>query len=161
MTRIEPGELGALICAGTQDVFSTMLQMELVMEGITENAAPPIRADVTALLGLAGALQGTVFVHCSREQGQIFTARLLGCKPEEVEDEDSMLDAIGEIANMVAGNLKRSFAAPSPFELAVPTVALSSKMRLRVKATSSLVAQFGTPYGSFHVEVILEEGPKR
>ena len=148
-------ELGSRLSHGTRDVFSTMLGVELTAEGIRESCTPPLSAEVTALLGIGGALQGTVFVHCSRDQAQIFTARLLGSETPESHTEVEILDAVGEIANMVAGNLKRSFPQPAPFELSVPTVA-QPPTRIRVKARRSVVVQLGSPYGSFHAEVVLE-----
>jgi chemotaxis protein CheX len=148
--------LQALLCAATRDVFSTMLQMELVAQTAYRNHTPLVGADVTAFIGLAGELLGSLSIHATREQAQAFTARLLGAEPHEITDENAISDAMGEISNMVAGSLKQSFPGPKRFDLSVPTVAMPAK-GIRVKTASSVVIPFLTPFGEFCAELILEE----
>jgi CheY-specific phosphatase CheX len=152
-------ELGALAFAATKDVFATMLAMELQSEGVSENHHPPLSSEISALLGVAGVLQGTVFVHCTHTQGQLFTARLLGSAQGELHEEDVVLDAVGELVNMVAGNLKRVLSDGQLFDLSVPTVAVPQGGRLYLKAKRSVLVQLGASCGSFHTEVTLGHPP--
>lgn len=108
------------IIAGTQDVFSTMLMVDLVSEGAVENKRCDIQSNLTSMIGLGGGLRGLLAIHCPASVAKNITGTFLGMDIEELNDD--VKDAIGEIANMVAGNLKVSYAAlDTNIELAIPT----------------------------------------
>lgn len=112
--------LGDEIVTGTRDVFSTMLMVDLAGEEIVENKKCDIRSNLTSMIGLGGGIRGLLAVHCSASAAKAITSAFIGMNVEELDDD--VKDAIGEIANMVAGNLKVSFAKiDTGIELAVPT----------------------------------------
>lgn len=97
-----------------------MLMVELESEGILENEDVEICSNLTSMIGLGGGIRGVVAVHCPASVAKSITGSFLGMDKHEL-DED-VRDAIGEIANMVAGNLKVSFAKTDIMvELAIPT----------------------------------------
>jgi chemotaxis protein CheX len=59
---------------------------------------------VAALIGLAGALTGTVVVQCSRAGAMRACGCLTGVESTEVDA--TVRDAMGEVANMVSGAWK-------------------------------------------------------
>jgi chemotaxis protein CheX len=67
--------------------------------------------DVSASVSLTGAWDGHVLVSCSTTAAREAAAAFLGMEPTEVSDED-MTDVMGELANIVGGNVK-SMLPPS------------------------------------------------
>ena len=153
-----PEALGKIVEPAACDVFSTMLSLDLAAGAATENRSPLEPSEVTAMIGIAGDQQGFVALHSTHAQAQAFTARLLGMEPEEVTDSDSILDAMGEIVNMVAGNVKRELASCGEISISLPTVVISEKPNIRVRASESVVVYLDGPCGEFCVELVLQEG---
>lgn len=83
------------------DVFRSMLGMEV---DTCEKPAPLI-SDVTALVNFGGYWSRALLIQCSFNQAFEFTSRLMGMEPPTSFNEDA-LDTMGEVANMVGGNLK-------------------------------------------------------
>jgi chemotaxis protein CheX len=78
-------------------------------------------ADVlSSWVDVVGPWTGTVVLTTARETAAGLTRALLGDHaPDELEDED-IVDAFGEIANVVGGNVKA--ALPGPSALSLPDV---------------------------------------
>lgn len=116
------------IVEGTNEIFSTMLMVELE-EGtpVYENKAV-FTSNLTSMIGLGGGIKGMLAVHCPEIVAKNITSAFLGMEVEEL-DED-VKDAIGEIANMVAGALKTSFQkCDIDIQLAIPTVVIGSSFK--------------------------------
>jgi chemotaxis protein CheX len=113
-------DIGSEIVKGTQDVFSTMLMVELESEDIIATNRDQIQSNLTSMIGLGGGIRGVLAIHCPATVAKAITSGFLGMEVEELDDD--VKDAIGEIANMVAGNLKVAFATIDvKIELAIPT----------------------------------------
>ncbi|GAA3290004.1 MULTISPECIES: chemotaxis protein CheX [Dactylosporangium] len=76
-------------------------------------------ADVTASVSVTGAWRGHVLVSCSEAAAKHVAAALLGIEFEEVAEED-VADALGELANIIGGNVKSLL--PEPCALSLPHV---------------------------------------
>ena len=131
------------------DVFRTMLQLEVEP---VEAPWPPEDDLVNVTIHYAGAWKGALLLECTREQARLFTGRLLGIEPPE-EFNDDVRDAVGELANMIAGNLKP--VLPPGVALSMPTLVEGTDYALRVLGgnLASMVA-FGCPAGVFWVTLI-------
>lgn len=113
-------DVGNEIATGCKEVFSTMLMVELESEDVVYQKKVEINSNITSMIGLGGGLKGLLAVHCPSSVATKITSAFLGMDVEEIDDD--VKDAIGEIANMVAGNLKVSYAAVDVnIELAIPT----------------------------------------
>lgn len=112
--------LGGEIITGTQDVFSTMLMIDLESDEVIHNRKCDIRSNLTSMIGLGGGIRGLLAIHCPASVAQAVTGSFLGMEVDTLNDD--VKDAIGEIANMIAGNLKVSFNKMDiSVELALPT----------------------------------------
>ncbi len=109
-----------------EEVFGMMMGVECALAG---EAEPMEGETVAALIGLAGALTGTVDLQCARAGALKISECLTGMAPEEV---DAMVrDAIGEVANMVAGAWKgQDPELASRCLLSTPTVVVGSRYEL-------------------------------
>ncbi len=112
--------IGNEIITGTRDVFSTMLMVDLDCEQVLEDTRCDMPSNLTSMIGLGGGLRGLLAIHCPASVAKNITGAFLGMDVDELNDD--VKDAIGEIANMVAGNLKVSYARiDTNIELAIPT----------------------------------------
>jgi chemotaxis protein CheX len=115
-------QLVPLIRQASRDVFGTMLGVELKDSDAYIGESAPCPSDgVLALVGLAGAWAGSGTFSCSADMACKLSGQLLMSEYSAV-DED-VLDAIGEIANMVIGNVKTGLEENlGPMGLSIPTV---------------------------------------
>lgn len=116
----------SLLEMSAQEVFALMLGDSL------ESAAEPAvqdSLDVTAMVGLAGALCGVLTLRCSSQCATMMATKMLGA--EAPGSKGQMEDAVGEVCNMVAGNFKNKISGISDgCKLSVPTVITGSNYNL-------------------------------
>lgn len=107
-----PAELSHVVSM----VFETMLQLEARP---SFEVPPPHGEMVTAAVYLSGAYQGAVLLHCPPWQACGFAAQYSNTtQPSQVNDD--VLDVMGELANMIAGNLKSTLLPGT--HLSMPSV---------------------------------------
>lgn len=88
---------------------------------------------LTGIVSLEGEFQGAVLVHCATALASRLTADLFGGEGElDVAD---VQDAVGELTNMIAGNIKSIL--PSPCNLGLPVVAIGRDYQLQVMGTET------------------------
>ena len=88
--------------------------------------------DTTAMVGLAGALCGVLTIRCSASSAAAIVSKMLGEPLGSASCTDQLLDALGEICNMVAGNFKaRIEGLQEQCMLSVPTVITGQDYSLR------------------------------
>ena len=75
--------------------------------------------DVTGSVSVTGAWRGHVLISCSAGAARNAAASLLGIELDEVTDDD-VADALGELANIIGGNVKSLL--PEPCALSLPHV---------------------------------------
>lgn len=89
----------------TRDVFSTMLMMEAEPQPILPGKGVPGPTDgVVGIIGIAGTWVGTGIIICTPELACQASSSMLMCEYATVNDD--VLDAMGEITNMIIGNIK-------------------------------------------------------
>jgi chemotaxis protein CheX len=88
----------------------------------------------TCLVHLHGAFQGAVMIECSEALGAVLTAAML--QTEAPPDAAEMTDALGELANVFAGNIKALLAQPSSISL--PTVAFGQSYEIGVVGSTEV-----------------------
>jgi chemotaxis protein CheX len=110
---------GSVLQVGAKEVFQIMLQTELANLPNVEELT--ISGNVTAMVGLAGALCGVLSIRCDSRTAEKIAGRMLGSVG--AVDPKDVPDAIAEICNMVAGNFKSKIAQLAEHcMLSVPTV---------------------------------------
>jgi len=122
MQPIDRGTLTDIVHAATNDVFATMLEMQLAAQApYVQSIPPPPTEGVVSLIGLAGQWQGTGSVFCSAPFACRLSSRMLLAEFNAVDDE--VLDAIAELTNMILGNVKTGLEEHlGPMGLSIPTV---------------------------------------
>lgn len=106
-----------LLELSTHEVFDIMLKSKLE-PGRPE---PVTGVEFTAMVGLAGCVCGILTVRCCDQAAASVASAMLGLPPQEVGEH--AWDALGEVANMIAGNFKNKIDGMSDkCMLSVPTV---------------------------------------
>jgi len=144
--------IGEEIVKGTKDVFSTMLMVDLESETVCKSCT--IESNLTSMIGLGGGIRGMLAIHCPASVATAITGNFLGMDVEEINED--VKDAVGEIANMIAGNLKVSYAnIDMKIELAIPTSIIGDSFVVTGIADSSrVITPFSMPAGKFWVELL-------
>lgn len=107
-------------------VFQTMFGCEVYPIAEVWQVPPPA---VTAAIYFAGSWRGAVLVETTELQARHWTARLMSIPvPEKFTDD--VQDAMGELVNMVGGNLKS--VLPKGVGLSMPSVVQGSSYSLRI-----------------------------
>jgi chemotaxis protein CheX len=136
-----------------QSVFITMMGLE-VSPSATSTTPPGKR--LTSFVQLTGEWNGAVMLECSEQQACQFAGRILAMDaPEDVDDD--VRDMLGELANMIGGNMKSGMA--TGIRLSMPTVMDGSDYDLRVcgaKVKNKLA--FDCADGKFWVTVLSPGG---
>jgi chemotaxis protein CheX len=130
-------EVTVMIREATLNVFSMMLGLEFeVGTSYVEEDPPGPSEGVLALVGLAGNWAGSGTFSCSAEMARKISSALLMTEYESINDE--VLDAIGEVTNMILGNVKTSLEEKlGPMGLSIPTVVYGRNFTTRSMARSS------------------------
>ena len=136
----------------TVEVFSTMLNCELKRGTLGLNAAFQPAHEVSGVIGLSGKASGTVIVSVDREVAICVTEQMLGERPDDLNAD--VMDAIGEITNMVAGRAKTELASLD-MNLALPTVITGKNHVIRF---GSLAKTISIPYSCAWGELTVEVG---
>ena len=129
---MKPGTLAAInttedqlvksLIKDVQDVFITMVGLEnLIHLPIQIDVTTHFKECLTAMVGLAGTYNGLVSVHIPWPLAISFTSMMLGMEVTEIDDDVN--DAMGEIANMIAGSYKQHLSkGGSDIQLSIPSV---------------------------------------
>jgi chemotaxis protein CheX len=147
MTAVIAGELGSISVSkvtdavylnrAVEEVFGLMLGVPV--EVVNDEFLPDdATAMMTAMIGLAGAISGTCAM-LVRSEGAIHMASCMaGVQLNTVDD--TVLDGLGEITNMLAGAWKAKIPELNgACMLSVPTVVTGTQYEVHRKAPAFLV----------------------
>ena len=140
--------------SATAEVFSTMLGIEVETAPVhTDQSNPSVNEGVMAFVGIAGPWVGSGVISCTAS----FACRVceLFLMTEAVAVNEEVLDAVGELANMVIGNFKTAAeAVVGPLGLSVPTVIYGRNFTSKSLGNNDwLVLPFKCGADSFEVRV--------
>jgi chemotaxis protein CheX len=106
-----------------EQVWSSYLDVDGVSPLVPLPAEKPLY-DVSASVSLTGAWRGHVVLRCSSVAARNAAAALLGVDYEDATVDD-VTDALGELANILGGNVKSLL--PEPCALSLPHVVISGE----------------------------------
>jgi chemotaxis protein CheX len=135
----------------TKDVFSMMLNWETDLIGIFSNEAFMSRYDCSGLIGVSGALRGSIVVSVDQDVAFAAAESFLGEKPSTINAE--VIDMVGELTNMIAGAGKDRIGIPG-IMLGLPTVITGRGHTVTFDHGAHVeILQFSSPHGPFTVEI--------
>jgi chemotaxis protein CheX len=114
----------------------------------------PSAADVSGIIGFSGDAAGAVVICFPKEVACKAASNFAGIEINEKHPD--FADAIGELANMVAGNAKKEFTDLN-IKISLPSVVIGEKFVVsNSKTTPRIIIPCKCELGSIDVEVAME-----
>jgi chemotaxis protein CheX len=140
-----------------QDVFTTMV-------GVEDLLHLPLQVDpkthfsdcITAMVGFAGLYNGLLSLHVPQKLALSFTSSMIGMDVTELNDDVN--DALGEIANMIAGSFKHHLSKDGhEVRLSTPSVVTGKEYVISSGTlANTLTLLFDSNEEWFMVSVVVE-----
>lgn len=148
-----------IIVESTREIFSSMIMMEVSPVGgsQTENGGRSLRSSISGIVGLTGKYSGVLAIHAPELVARAITGNFLGMEVDEINED--VQDAIGELANMLAGNVK-SYLSPGgkDIDLSIPSTVHGEEYSFLVeKGAEKMVMTFQASEHEFMVELQLRK----
>ena len=126
----------------TKGIFSTMVMMDVVDGAPLTEPLISFHETLTSMVGLAGSHSGILAIHCPKDLALKIAGSMLGMEVTEIDEDVN--DAMGEIANMVGGDVKHIFSPKGgDIHLSIPTVIYGSDYVLEsISTAEALVIPF-------------------
>lgn len=146
-------EFAKKIVETTEEIFNTMIFMEISSLPPLEQDKQAIGCHISAMIGLSGSFTAMLSIHCPEAVGLAISGAMLGMEFEEVDAD--VKDTMGEIANMLAGGLKERFASEElMLQLAIPTAITGKSFTIAPpKRSNRVIIPFNVEPGQFFIEI--------
>lgn len=142
------------------ELFAKMLKCRVERGTVGVNRPGPAPSEITAVMGLAGSIRGTVTLTFPVPTALELMARLTGHRTKIVDE--FTCDAVAEMVNIVSGGAKARLVAADdvPVKLGLPAVVRGADYQV-VAPTGAvwLDIPFSSDIGPFRLRVTLADGP--
>ena len=109
-------------------IFRELLSMEIQVEEPIPLPDDP-GGQIIGSVGFTGDATGMIYLYASMTFARQITSVMLGIATEEVDSDEMVADAIGELSNMVVGRVKsRLCDSGHPCTLTIPSVVRGRQM---------------------------------
>jgi flagellar motor switch protein FliN/FliY len=106
--KINALDIKAQVSEAVIDVFDTMLSVQLELtDTIPSESLEDLR--IVGSFSFAGDASGMVSIHVGDKFTRELTAAMLGMEVEELEGDEAINNMLGEVGNIIGGNLKSAF----------------------------------------------------
>jgi chemotaxis protein CheX len=112
-----------------QEVFESFLSMTLLPHPLGDEAPALAGPTMTGCVHVSGEWTGSAFLQCGTATAVAAAEAMFAADPGTLSD-DEVSDALGELTNMIGGNIKSLLPAPS--RLSVPSIAQGESYSVRV-----------------------------
>ncbi len=112
--------------AATKVLFETMIMLDLKFVDASLTAGTFFKSEVASFVSFMGKYHGLVGVFCTRKFATQIASSMLMSEFQEFTAE--IIDAIGEVSNMIAGNVKTKITADyGEMMLSIPMVIIGGE----------------------------------
>ena len=134
------------------EVLSAMAQVEPRPGKPYINVLHAAKGDVTGLIGVTGYARGTISLTLSKDAILHIVSRMLMTEYTEINDD--IIDATGELTNMIAGHAREALEAQGMlFQASSPSVVVGRGHRIdHISGAPVLAIPFSIDHGDFVVE---------
>jgi chemotaxis protein CheX len=134
-----------------KNVFKTMLNLDVQFGKPQVKTQETMSHDVSGIIGLSGEVVGAVIVSFPKLSAVKIASTFAGINLSDADDD--FADAIGELANMIAGNAKKDLEGLN-IMISTPSVVIGSGHQVKsTKVFPRLIIPCSCVMGSFVVEV--------
>ncbi|MDQ3001950.1 MAG: chemotaxis protein CheX [Fibrobacterota bacterium] len=136
------------------ETFSKMVGVEAKPGKLMLKKDAKLDYDVSGIIGLSGKVIGTVAISFPEATAITVCNKFMSADYANLHDD--ILDAVGELVNIVAGNAKKGLSDFN-IEISLPTVVMGRNHRIiEPNGALSFVMPFTTSLGAFHMAVSLK-----
>lgn len=142
---------------GTANVIKTMAFIEPIAGKPFLKKDQAATGDVSGVIGLTGDAKGSLALSFSASCICAILTNMLGEPYTEVTPE--VLDAVGELTNMISGDSRKRLEAEGLVVIAaIPTIISGKNHSIKhIISGPSIIIPFSTAHGMFVVDVCLEQ----
>lgn len=138
-------------------IISVIRTFETMLECVPKRVGLELKHDQTpsyplsAIVALTGRINGTIVFSVSESVSLEVMQRLVGFAPESINEE--VCDAVGEVANMIAGSAKAQLAHLN-LSLGIPNIVQGADLRVHYPAEVQhpMCIHFDSDIGPFMIE---------
>ena len=137
-----------------RNVFATMVGVQTTVQRphLKTQRAPTY--DVSSIIGFSGDIVGSVVVSFQKEAAERLASAFAGTSI--TADMPDFPDAIGELANMIAGGAKKHLGTLA--SITVPSVVIGhGHVIARLSDVPCIIIPCQTPVGNFAVEISIKQ----
>jgi chemotaxis protein CheX len=127
ITELTPEITAERIAEITRDIWGSFLSLEL--EQLPDAGEPLSGETLTGIVHISGAWDGSVFVEVTRAHAEGAAEAMFAAEPGTLSREE-VGDALGELTNMVGGNVKGLLGVTT--KLSLPSIAGGESYTLRI-----------------------------
>ncbi len=145
------------IIESAKEIFATMVMMEITVNGDFRDDSIPLTDSISGVIGLAGKYKGVLAVHMPSKVAMAITGSFLGMDVDEMNAD--VEDAVGELANMLGGNVKSILSETGrDIELSLPSTIIGKQYDFQpTKDAERVIIPFACAAGEFTVDLQLEK----
>lgn len=150
-------ELSEKVIESVKEIFSSMIMMEISVSGNLHEQTIPLADSISGVIGLAGTYKGVMAIHLPNMVATAITSNFLGMEVDEINED--VEDAIGELANMLGGNVKSILSERGrDIDLSLPSTISGRQYDFQpTKEAERFIVPFSCEAGPFSVELQLEK----
>lgn len=138
----------------TIQCFKTMVNIDITPQTPELKGEKSPKYDISGVIGLSGQAQGSISLSFPQDVAIKVISSMLGCQISEKAPE--LIDGIGEIANIVAGNAKRGLSKYN-LSISLPNVIVGKDHVVAGQSgCPTIVVPFLSKIGLFSMEVALK-----
>ncbi len=140
--------------ASTKNTFETMMQTKIEAGPLQIKKQPFPTYDVSGIIGISGGAVGSISISFPRVTALKVVSKFIGQEIKIIGPE--VTDAVGELANIIAGSAKRDLGGLN-IAISLPSVIIGKSHRLSGPSDAqNLVVPFNCELGDFAVEISLK-----
>ncbi len=145
------------IINSTIEIFTSMVMMDITVSESQCDEYGTLEETITGVIGLAGTRKGVMAVHIPHKVAFAITSNFLGIDIDDINED--VEDAIGEIANMLGGNIKSILSEKGrDIDLSLPSTVSGKEYGFQtIKGAEKVLITFNSDVGNFLVELQLEK----
>jgi len=145
------------IIEAAKEIFSTMVMMEISVDGERATDTVVLYNSISGVIGLAGTHKGVLAIHIPKPVAMAITGSFLGMDVDEINED--VKDAVGELANMLGGNVKSILSENGrDIDLSLPSTITGQQYDFQpTKEAERIIIPFCCKTGDFTVELQLEK----
>lgn len=150
-------EISDKIIESVIEIFSTMVMMEIAVNGDFQKSCLPLNESISGVIGLAGTHKGVLAIHIPNQVAMAITGSFLGMDVDEMNAD--VEDAVGELANMLGGNVKAILSEKGrDIDLSLPSTIIGKHYDFQpTREAERIVIPFACAAGEFVIDLQLEK----